>query len=89
MKQIILSKIIAEVFDADESDELDLQLAITLNPDIRLVKAVMLETAKRILQLTAENAKSNMIMVEDNEGDRWPSSEVDKESILNVINSIK
>jgi len=83
MENINLNQILAEIYEADKNDELDLQLAVTLNPSISLVKSAMLETAKQVLILAVE--KAEMLYGED-EGQ---STTLDKESILNVIDLIK
>ena len=86
--EAILSEIFQPIPQECSSPTKDLQLAITLNPDLNIIKTAMKEACKQTLELAAENAKTK-----DIDGG-WQGCEttytiVDKQSILNTINQIE
>ena len=87
MKTINLEEILVKTFEPSlqlcSTITQDLQLAITLNPNLNKIKEAMKETAKQALELAAEN-------VEIEELNEPPFEEfiVDRQSILNTINQV-
>ena len=98
-RKINLEEILINVFEPSSqycSTPLqDLQLAITLNPDVGMIKDAMIEFGKRLLELAAENAT---VILEDKDGNGTHGKLVEqqgfeartnKQSILNTINQIE
>lgn len=105
-RKINLEEILINVFEPSSqycSTPLqDLQLAITLNPDVGMIKDAMIEFGKRLLELAAENANllnskgeiTGGISVDEYEDElSWRKIVVDymvnKQSIVDTINKIE
>jgi len=93
-RKINLEEILINVFEPSSqycSTPLqDLQLAITLNPDVGMIKDAMIEFGKRLLELAAENAETSFepiigFHVCPGDGDYV----VNKQSILDTMNFIE
>ena len=93
MKEVKLEEILSVVFDPCPQDcttpTQDLQLAITLNPDLTQIKSAMREACRQVLELASENAtvikKSKL-----GENGIWKTEYVIiKDSITNTINQVK
>lgn len=86
-RKINLEEILTKVFEPSPQDcstpSQDLQLAVTLNPDISRIKEAMKEACRQTLELAAEKAKLYFTDLEQTEVD------IDKQSILNTINQIE
>jgi len=107
-RKINLEEILTKVFEPSPQDcstpSQDLQLAVTLNPDISRIKEAMKEACKQVLELAAENAELDTSSIKppglipdiyncsfagiDALGEELWYS-IDKQSILNTINQIE
>lgn len=89
MKEINLEEILAKIFEPTSQDcsttKQDLQLAITLNPDLNRILEAMKQACSQILDLAAETAE-----IDDN-GETYESCIywVNKNSILQIKEWIK
>lgn len=65
MKKINLEKILAKIFEPTSQDcsttKQDLQLAITLNPDLNRILESMKQACSQCLDLAAENIKTQAL----------------------------
>ena len=81
-RKINLEEIIASKYGCVDID--DLQLEITLNPDLDIIKSSMLEFGKQLLELAAENAELTFVGESDSDG-----MDIDKQSILDTIKQVE
>ena len=77
-KEVNLEIILWDVFDPSPQDctttTQDIQLALTLNPDLNRIKTAMMESCRQVLKLAAKNARG------------W---DVDEQSIIDTIKQVK
>lgn len=86
-RKINLDEILIAIFEPVSQDcttpVQDLQLAVTLNPNVDRIKDAMKEACRQTLELAAENADVTINSIED------LKLIVDKQSILNTIKQIE
>lgn len=103
MKQVDLEEILIKIFQPTSQDcstpAQDLQLAITLNPDLNRIKNAMQEACNQTVDLCAENAKINWVennvemesdtdfSFRDNDGS-WCKININEQSILDTKKQI-
>lgn len=96
-RKINLEEILWSIFDPDVNDctteREDLQLEITLNPDLDRIKMAMIKFGEQLLELAAENADvkaiSEMISISNGADFNIQKMVVDKQSILNTIKQVE
>lgn len=90
-KQINLEEILTEIFEPSPQDcstpRKDLELAIVLNPSLDYVREAMKEAVRQAIELVTEEIRiiEHIPTVED---DRQ-YLEINKQSILDIINRVK
>ena len=86
MRTLNLEEIIEHIWGSIDVD--DLQLEVTLNPSLDLIKSAMKEACRRILELASENAEIQCIY---HQGYCLGSEDyiVNTESIINTIKQIE
>lgn len=103
-RKINLDEILIAIFEPVSQDcttpVQDLQLAVTLNPNVDRIKDAMKEACRQTLELAAENAKINWVennvemesdtdfSFRDSDGN-WCKININEQSILNTIKQIK
>ena len=89
-RKINLEEILIEVFEPSpqncQTPTQDLQLAITLNPDLNRIKEAMIEFGKRLLELAAENLEYR-VWYDSNDNEHHAI--INEQSILDTINQIE
>lgn len=99
-KEVNLEEILSVIFKPDSRDcttiAQDLQLAITLNPDLNRIKWAMREACRQVLELASENATAKQDKIRTYPYKDYPGMYhdekviiVDKQSITNTINQVK
>lgn len=93
-KKVNLEEILSVIFEPDSQDfttpTQDLQLAITLNPDLNRIKWAMHEACRQVLELASENGvvEYKTTYMDKNQNEVIQVG-VDKQSITNTINQVK
>ncbi len=87
-KEVNLEEILSVIFKPDSRDcttiAQDLQLAITLNPDLNRIKWAMREACRQVLELASENARIKYYY----HGSGVDYAEIQNDSITNTINQV-
>ena len=92
-KKINLEEILWNIFDSDVNDctteREDLQLEITLNPDLDRIKMAMIKFGEQLLELASENTDTKEIWISTGDYSGYGKIIVDKQSILNTIKQVE
>lgn len=95
MKQVDLEEILIKIFQPTSQDcstpAQDLQLAITLNPDLNRIKNAMQEACNQTVDLCAENAEVgelHEVAESISGGPGYTYYEINKQSILDTKKQI-